>query len=161
MKTSLNFIFQENRQRALEEWREDYSAYKNEALTKNRSTYAAKYEERFARTMNFPHGIKRKICSAFFQLKIEHGYFKSYLYRIKRETSDRCTCNYRAKQTPRHLLLDCKTYNSERRQLFDDLNVQRPTMALLLHTRKGIIATLKFITKTNIATRDWYEDIRT
>ena len=156
---SLSFIRQENRQLALEEWLEDYSAYKNTAVLKNGSTYAAIYNERLGRKMKFPHGIKRKISSAFFQLKIGHGYFKSYLFRIKRDSSDCCPCNNRAKQTPRHLLLECKNYNCERRQLFEDINVKRPTMSLLLHTTKGISATLKFLTKTNIATRDWYENM--
>ncbi|ENH99904.1 hypothetical protein COCC4DRAFT_90470, partial [Bipolaris maydis ATCC 48331] len=52
-----------------------------------------------------PRGIKRDILSAFYSLKIGHGYLNAYLKRLNRRDSDLCSCG--RPQTAEHLLLYC------------------------------------------------------
>jgi hypothetical protein len=99
-------------------------------------------------------GNKREIASAFYQLKIGHGYNKAFLHRIDKVDSPSCSCG--AKQTPEHLLLSCRWYNSDRQILRQDLNHAPLTLPLLLHTKRGIEATLAFISRTRVGSRKWY-----
>jgi hypothetical protein len=99
-------------------------------------------------------GTKREIASAFYQLKIGHSYNKAYLHRTDKLDSLNCSCG--AKQTPEHLLLSCKWYNSDRQILRQDLDNSPLTLPLLLHTQRGIEAALAFISRTRVGTRKWY-----
>lgn len=154
--TSQAFIRAKSRQITSDNWFEDFSKYKEKAQRKNPSTYAGQYPVMIKRKMSSYQKVERKIISAFYQLKVGHGYFKSYLHRIKMTTSDRCPCNGSTKQTPRHLILECKYYKNERRTMMQDIGISRPTMAVLFQTSKGTKAMLDFISKTKISTRDWY-----
>ena len=59
----------------------------------------------------------KKLQSAFFQLKLGKGFFKSYFKTIKKDKESKCfrECNF--VQTPKHLLLDCNLYREERREM--------------------------------------------
>lgn len=107
-------------------------------------------------SLNFqlPKNTTRKVASAFFQLKLGHGYNRSYLHRLGHVTSDRCECG--KKETPEHLLLCCNEYNSERLELKEKLNNNRLNFRLLMHTSLGIKYTIEFIKNTTISTRQWY-----
>ena len=60
--------------------------------------------------------VKKQIFSSFFQLKIGHGYFKSYLNRAFDSYPNVCfICNI--KENPEHLLLHCKRYSLIRNKL--------------------------------------------
>ena len=48
--------------------------------------------------------------SSYIQLKLGHGYFKSYLKRLPAYNSDRCDCNNSLVQSPAYLLLECSKY---------------------------------------------------
>jgi hypothetical protein len=56
----------------------------------------------------------KRTYAALNQLKLGHGYFRSYLIRTPNCESDRCFNGCRAKQTPEHLLMSCRTYRLER-----------------------------------------------
>ena len=77
---------------------------------------------------------KRRISSAFYQLKIGHGYIKSYLYNIGRSSNDKCQCGRR--ETAEHLLLGCPEYRVERAALRGAFK-QPLSLQLLLHTKEG------------------------
>ena len=55
----------------------------------------------------------RKLVSTIIQMRTGHGYNRQYLARIPSSNIDSpiCPCVYR-KQSPRHLLLDCKQYKN-------------------------------------------------
>ena len=57
----------------------------------------------------------RKLVSTVIQMRTGHGYNRQYLARIPTSSikSPLCPCGYR-RQSPRHLLLDCKNYKTER-----------------------------------------------
>ena len=101
-----------------------------------------------------PPGTRREIASAFYQLKIGHGYLKDHLYRITKSDSPLCSCG--ARQTPEHVLLSCKWLKDDRRILRDAMGGKHLTLRLLLHTKIGIEATMAFIERTKVCTRKWH-----
>jgi hypothetical protein len=56
----------------------------------------------------------KRTYAALNQLKLGYGYFRSYLIRTPNCESDKCFNGCRAKQTPEHLLISCRTYRLER-----------------------------------------------
>jgi len=102
--------------------------------------------------IQIPLGTKREQSSALFQLKLGHGYIKSYLYRLGHSESDQCR-RCRKKETTEHLLLGCKELGTARKELQEELQGTRLSLGLLLHTKTGIEKTLGFLKKTGIVTR--------
>ena len=76
------------------------------------------------------------------------------IHRIGKADSPLCTCG--AKQTPEHLLISCQRYRKDRKLLCEELDTNHLNLPLLLHTTKGIKATLAFISRTRVATRKWH-----
>jgi ribonuclease HI len=136
------------------DWQKILSKSTPQAVQNNRNSYAATYSWKIGRKLKIPLGTKREIASAFYQLKIGHGYNKGFLYRIGKADSPLCSCGVR--QTPEHLLLSCKWFSEERQILKQDLPRLRLSLPILLHTKQGIAATLSFIKRTKISTRRWY-----
>ncbi|EDN97547.1 hypothetical protein SS1G_12398 [Sclerotinia sclerotiorum 1980 UF-70] len=118
------------------------------------STYSRNYPWKISSKIRVLGNIKRSTICALFQLKIGHGYFKSYLKRFGISSNDNCRCG--GKESPDHLLLSCPLYKMARKTLNKDNPTVRPTMKYLLHTKAGIIKTLEFIEATRIATRSWH-----
>lgn len=137
-----------------QEWMKSLHDYKDVAVKENRNTYAANFRWRIRKRLAVPVGTKRQLASTFYQLKFGHGYLKAYLARIGKSDSPRCSCG--AIQTAEHLLLSCKWYRLDRRQLKETLDEDKLTLPLLLHTKKGIAATLTFLESTKVATRKWH-----
>ena len=121
----------------------------------NLKSYARQYPAQAFSRIRLPRGTKRASTSAFFQLKISHGYFKSYLYRLGHVTSDICRCGH-IKESPDHLLLYCTEYASQRLALREELRNIPISLQLILNTTLGIAATAKYLAKTEIATRKWH-----
>jgi len=61
--------------------------------------------------------IDRLTFSTFIQLKMKHNYFKSYLHRLSENNSNKCYEICKARQTSKHLLLNCKHYRAKQLQL--------------------------------------------
>jgi hypothetical protein len=57
---------------------------------------------------------RKKLRSAFFQLKLGKCYFKSSSETIGKDEEGRCFGECSALQTPKHLLLDCSLYREEK-----------------------------------------------
>jgi hypothetical protein len=134
------------------EWKQVLTRYTLQ-LT-NYSTYAAQYSWRIRKKLSIPLGTRQETASAFYQLKLGHGYNKAYLFCIGKTDSPRCSCG--ALQTPEYLLLSCKWLRQDRRILHHDLSNARLTLPLLLNTKQGIQATLAFITRTKVGTHKWH-----
>ncbi len=100
--------------------------------------------------------IDRLMFSIFIQLKMKHDYFKSYLHRLSENNSNKCyeICN--ARQTLKHLLLNCRHYKAEQRKLKRKVQLKNTNIILTLFIIKiKRIATLKYLKNTWIATRKW------
>jgi hypothetical protein len=92
----------------------------------------------------------RKTQSAYYTLKLGHGYFKSYLHRFHKTASNRCECG--REETPEHLLLRCALYKDKRsRQLQSSTSIQAA-----LQSEQGRTDALSFLAATGIATREWH-----
>ena len=104
--------------------------------------------------IQLPLGTRREQASALFQLKLGHGYIKSYLYRLRHLNSDLCQCG--KKETAEHLLLSCNKLVIARKVLQNKLEGLRLSLQLLLHTKTGIEETLEFLKATKIVTRKWH-----
>jgi len=152
--TSLALIGIKIKNLALQEWREYLQQYTRGAVQKNPNTYAARFAWKIRKRLSIPSGTRRETACAFYRLKTGHGYTKSYLHRTGKSESDKCSCG--AVQSPQHLLLSCRRYSRERSRLKKELGTGRLSLPLLLHTSKGITATLSFLSHTGIGTRKWH-----
>ena len=64
-------------------------------------SYSNTYLWRVSNKILVPSGIKRELASSIYQLKLGHGYLKSYLYRLNIIANNKCTCSL--EKTPKHL----------------------------------------------------------
>jgi hypothetical protein len=97
------------------------------------------------------------------QLKLGHGYFRSYLIRTPNCESDKCFNGCRAKQTPEYLLMSCRTYRLERQSIIRIAKQHKnePGPLKFAHFFKNattIDEILKFLEKTEITTRNWLQN---
>ncbi len=100
--------------------------------------------------------IDRLTFSIFIQLKMKHDYFKSYLHQLSENNSNKCyeICN--ARQTLKHLLLNCKHYRAKQIKLKKKAQLKNTDIILTLFIIKiERIITLKYLKNTWIATRKW------
>lgn len=135
-----------------------HSILREQKQAKSREAYTNTYTWNISKKISLPLGIKRELASSFFQLKLGHGYIKSYLYRLKLIANNKCKCG--RIETTRHLLLECPLYKEQRRALSrrvkEEVAVRVLTLPLLLHTKIGIQSTLVFLKETSIGTRGWH-----
>jgi ribonuclease HI len=156
-ETSFAFLGSKVRELKRLEWQALLDNYDKQP-NQNPATYKKLFPWRLSNKIQLPPGTKRELASSFYQLKIGHGYIKSYLHRLGHSDSDLCRCGKR--ETPEHLLLSCRLLRKERTRLRDSLQGSRLTQQLLLHTKPGIEKTLVFLKETRIATRRWHLERR-
>jgi len=118
-------------------------------------SYFNTYQWKLSNKIAIPRGTKRETASSFFQLKLGHGYLKSYLYRLNIATSNKCVCG--KIETTTHLLLHCPVYKEERKALLkrvkEGVKVRELTLPLLLYTKVRISNLLVFLKETSIVIR--------
>lgn len=105
-------------------------------------------------SLKLPMGIKREVASAYYQLKLRHGYIKDYLFTRGHTSDNKCRCG--ARETTEHLLLSCRLLNVARAKVRDQLNGAELGVRLLLGTKLGIELVLVFLKETGIVTRAWH-----
>ncbi|KAF1980552.1 hypothetical protein K402DRAFT_428690, partial [Aulographum hederae CBS 113979] len=120
----------------------------------DKSKYSQKFAAQPKNKILIPKNIKRSTASAYFQLKIGHGYNRQYLERFHKMDSPLCSCG--SIQSPEHLILSCKWYRKERKKLKEALNVSTLSLRRLLCTKTGIEAIIAYIDQTKISTRTWH-----
>src|SRR5205809_464784 len=88
------------------------------------------------------------------QLKLDHGYFRSYLARLPEYTTNRCSiCD--TKKNPEHLILHCKTTQAVREELKQEFDIKEFFLKNLFNTQHEQEFLYKFLEKTQISTRNW------
>lgn len=98
--------------------------------------------------------MKKKTWSAYIQLKIGHGYFRSYLARLPEHSTDKCyTCKTR--ENSEHLILHCKATRAIREELKQEFNIEEFSLKNLFNTKNEQEFLFKFLEKTQISTRNW------
>ena len=84
----------------------------------------------------FSKALKKQIWSAFIQLKLGHGYFRSYLVRFLDYSSNRCfTCG--TKENPEHLILHCKNTKYVREELKKEFDIKEFSLKNLFNTNNS------------------------
>jgi hypothetical protein len=90
---------------------------------------------------------RRDIATAV-RLRTGHCGLNNYLHRIGIEESPMCPCGNGNKETVKHLLLKCETYEEERNRLRKQMGNRMLRMEILLGDSKAIKLTLEFIKQT-------------
>jgi hypothetical protein len=143
---SLSFIKRKIKESALIEWQEEYAKT-------NKGRFYSQFQC-FPRWNAYKKTVKKKIWSAFMQLKLGHGYFKSYLVRLPEYTTNRCfICG--TKENPEHLILHCKATQFVREELKQEFDIKEFSLKNLFNTKHGQEFLYKFLEKTQISTRNW------
>ncbi len=149
--TSISYIRRKIKAKSLENW-----------TTHWKKATQGRYYSQFDQTPSFHIKEDLKLAdrlsfATFTQMKLGHGYFKSYLHRLPDYDNKKCheTCN--KAQTPEHLLTACQYFKKEQSELKNQLRkINLPyTAKVLFTTKEGIKATLLFLKKTKVATRKW------
>src|SRR6201747_323963 len=101
--------------------------------SKSQESYSNIYSWSISNKINLPKGTIRALASSFFQLKIDYGYLKSYLYRLNLVSNNKCKCGL--KETTLYLLLYYKNYTLEHKALFlrirEKLELRNITLSIL------------------------------
>jgi hypothetical protein len=153
---SLAFLKQNIRKKKKDEWKSRLKSLPEAKIPKHYTLASGQLQP-----SNSIIGIKapRKTISAYFQLKIGHGYFLSYLHRFRPDKfqNNECPTCIGKTQTPGHLLLVCSKYREQRKELKKALGYSTLSLSSLLakKTSRGIQPVIKFLTETSIATRIW------
>lgn len=99
--------------------------------------------------------LPRRLQSAYIQLKTGIGYIGAYQALMSQNTG-RCTrCTANKKQTTAHLVLHCRAYQRERKQMKEALEGLPLSLQTLFCTGKGKAALAGFLRDTEICTARW------
>src|ERR1700727_350455 len=150
-ETSFAMLGVKIRQIGITEWRTQLA---KQPRTLNPASYSRIFPWKIQAKIQLPSGTKRELASAYYQLKLGHGYFKAYLNRLGHTANDKCKCG--KKETLEHLLLSYSLYSVARQQLRAKMNNARLDLIALLYTKLGIKKTIGFLKETGIATRRWH-----
>ena len=143
---SLSFIKRKIKESALLEWQEEYAKIK-------KGKFYSQFDS-FPRWKTYKKTVKKKVWSAFMQLKLGHGYFKSYLVRLPDYTTDRCyVCGTR--ENSEHLILHCKATQAIREELKQEFDIKKFSLKNLFNVKIEQEFLFKFLEKTQISTRNW------
>src|ERR1700709_1463092 len=133
-------------------------AKKSKSRSKSQESYSNIYPWTISNKINLSKGTIRVLASSFFQLKIGHGYLKSYLYRLNLVSNNKYKCGL--KETILYLLLYCKNYTLEHKALFirirEKIELRNITLPILFYTKIGISKILVFLKEISICTRNWH-----
>ena len=143
---SLSFIKRKIKESALLEWQEEYAKIKKDK-------FYSQFDS-FFRWKTYKKTVKKKVWSVFMQLKLGHGYFKSYLVRLPDYTTDRCyVCSTR--EDSEHLILHCKATQAIREELKQEFDIKKFFLKNLFNVKIEQEFFFKFLKKTQISTRNW------
>jgi hypothetical protein len=145
--TSLSFIKRKIKETTIKLWETRYRSNPNSPYSKKKGIVAL--------SLKTPRiSGPRKFQSAYFQLLFEAGFFKSYSKKIGKDLEGRCFGNCTKIQTPYHLILECKHYNLERKQMEKEAKTTL-SLPFLFSSKQGKSILQKYIQKTEIATQNW------
>src|SRR5215472_451122 len=100
--------------------------------------------------------LKKLTWSTMIQLKLAHGYFRSYLTRLPAYDNEICpNCDSNQKENPYHLLFICQSQSEARKKTIQKLDRRDQNLYSLFLTKSGQEQLVKFLIETKIATRKW------
>jgi hypothetical protein len=146
--TSLSFLKRKVQECCLDDWQKEWQNSKNKG----------KHYQQFDCTPKWKASkekVQKRTWSSYIQLKIGHGFFKSYLKRLPNYESAECFCHRNTIQNPTHLVLECSEYRADRVEAFEGLDNDQKSMEYLFNTKIGREKLFKFLEKTKIASKKW------
>jgi ribonuclease HI len=152
--TSLSFLKRKIKEIDVENWQSNWE--------KNSKGKGVIYQTVMQSSMKFSRTpcileVPRKHQGAYIQLKTGIGYFKAYFHTIGRVEDSRCFGRCAARQTAKHLLLECKNHRKEREKMAKQVKAPL-SLQLLFNTKKGKDALAEYLMDTEIATAAWYQN---
>lgn len=149
MPVSLISLKRKLKERQLLDWQSHWTNSKKKGRTyQNLNTFPA------WKSINSSIKTSRVVWSSYIQLKMGHGFFLSYLFRLPAYDSNKCDCDDLSVQSPAHILLDCEYYDDFRENWRQKIDV---TMSDLLCTKRGVHLILDFLSKTEIVRWSWFQ----
>ena len=104
---------------------------------------------------NLPKQLLKQLISTISQLKLGHGYFRSYLYRFRSEyQSDQCL-NYHTRETPAHLVLSCSRTSEIRQEVKLKYKLDLLNWKFVCQTELGLKFLVDYLKASKVATRHW------
>ena len=97
----------------------------------------------------------KRTWSSYIQLKIGHGFFKSYLKRLPNYKLAEYFCHKNTIQNPTYLILECSEYRADRVKAFEKLNNNQKSIKYLFNTKIDKEKLFKFLKKIKIALKKW------
>src|SRR3954466_698957 len=150
--TSLSYLQKLAKAKTIESWQTAWKASKIQTKGRLYRRHTGD-NPRISLKPNIP-SFPRRILSAYYQLKLGKGFFKSHSKTIGKDSYGRCFRNCNATQSPTHLVLYCKHYTKQRKEMAKALGTTLSANRLF-NTIKGTKALLSFIQDTKIATLEW------
>jgi hypothetical protein len=147
---SLTYLKRKAKESLLKSWQNYY----NSTAAKKGTYYQNLQTQPAWKPLNLQLKATRIVWSSYMQLKLGHGYFKSYLKRLSDYDSDKCDCNNNSIQSSAHLLLSCSKYTAEYSKIKNKLKVSNLSLKLLLNTRNEIQAVFNFLKNSEIARKN-------
>ena len=149
-KVSLTNIRRKLNRSIMEDWEKDWDQKKNKG--RQYQQVKPKITRKAVKSIT-----DRRTWTAYIQLKLGHGYFRSYLYRLSKSETNRCTGACKGIQSPIHLYLSCQHYRAEQKELKDSLQgVGNRNITLAdIYSEENRQVVYNYLKKTRIATREW------
>jgi len=148
--TSISFLNRKLREEVLSDW---------SRLWQSQRTNQGKDYKQFdmkPRLKVNQRKLKKQTWSTMVQLKLAHGYFRSYLSRLPEYDSKICpNCDSNQNETPHHVILDCPSQSDIRKRTIRKLDIQDQNLRNLFLTNRGQDQLIKFLEESKIATRKW------
>jgi ribonuclease HI len=146
---SMSFLKRKAKETAMGEWQSIW-----QGTRKSTQYQDLKTQPRWKAT---PLKLNKLIWSTITQLKLGHGYFRSYLVRLPDYSSANCNiCQTNQPQTPYHLIFQCPEYSEIRKKTIYRLDPQERTLYSLFSSELGLKILIDFLRETKIATRTWH-----
>ena len=97
-------------------------------------------------------GLRRNQHNAVIQLRIGHIPLQAYLHKIKKADSEDCPAclshGRHTAETVHHYLFDCPAYRAQRERVSRALGRDARNKHILLGTKKGLVAILRYMADT-------------
>jgi hypothetical protein len=145
---SISFLSRKVKEQILSHWSNLWS----------KSTHSRHYQQfqTQPRLKASPLRLPKQTWSTIVQLKLAHGYFRSYLVRLPDYDDDSCPyCHRYVKQTPHHLLFQCPSQSEIRQKTISQLDKGDQNLYNLFLTKQGQEQLIQFLKDSKVATRKW------
>jgi ribonuclease HI len=145
---SISFLSRKLKERILSSWSQIWAT----------TTHSQHYQQFKTQPKLKPSSTRlpKLIWSTIMQLKLAHGYFRSYLVRLPDYDDDICHhCHGYSRQTPYHLLFECCSQSEARKNSIQKLDHRDQHLYNLFMTTSGLERLIQFLQESKVATRQW------